>query len=288
MEGPLRIDARPHEIILFTLLIIARSPSQTVLNYILHSEEKGISRITLNRPDSLNAMNAEMRDELIDAMSRSTSNPEVKVVAIRGAGRAFCAGSDIADLKSGKLGRYASNAILMRSLTKAVEESEKVVVAAINGLALGGGLEFAMCCDLRYAAESAELGLPETNLGIIPGVGGTQRLPRLVGMTKAKELIFLGRRIGAKEAERIGLINRAIPDAEFDAAIDSILKELSERAPVALAAAKYAINKVWQAPALDAGLMYEREASNLCGESQDSTEGLSAFLEKRKPKFKGQ
>jgi enoyl-CoA hydratase/carnithine racemase len=247
----------------------------------------GVCRITLNRPDKLNTINTILRNELDAAFSDAARDKEIRVIVIAAAGRAFCAGADIEQFISGEFGGDAAGGIIMRQATRSIENCPQPVIAQINGFALGGGLEIALACDLRIASEDAELGLTEANLGAIPGAGGTQRLPRVVGVAKAKEMIFLGLRISGKEAERIGLVHKAVPASQLESTVSEITAQLLQKAPVSLAAAKAAINKVWEFTDLDSGMLWERDLANLCRETQDRQEGLKSFLEKRRPRFIG-
>ncbi|MDG6904889.1 MAG: enoyl-CoA hydratase/isomerase family protein [Nitrososphaerota archaeon] len=249
--------------------------------------ENGVLKITLNRPDKLNTLNTFMRNDLDHALTHASTDSSIRVIILTGAGRAFCAGADIEQFLSGELGRDAAGGVVMRHMIRTMENCPQPVIASVNGFALGGGLEMTLACDLRVASEAAEFGLTESNLGAIPGAGGTQRLPRVVGVAKAKEMIFLGMRITAKEAERIGLVHRCVPASELESQTNEIANQLLQKAPLSLAAAKSAINKVWEFTSLDSGLMWERDLANLCAESQDRQEGMSAFLEKRKPSFVG-
>jgi enoyl-CoA hydratase/carnithine racemase len=254
---------------------------------LFEKSSNGVCKITLNRPDKLNALNTVMRMDLDRAFSEASADTSVRVIVLTGSGRAFCAGADIEQFVSGELGRDAAGGIVMRHMIRSMENCPQPVIASVNGFALGGGLEMILACDLRIASEAAEFGLTESNLGAIPGAGGTQRLPRIVGVAKAKEMVFLGARISAKEAERIGLVHRCVPASELDSQTNEIVRQLLEKAPLSLAAAKAAINKVWEFTNLDSGLMWERDLANLCAESKDRQEGMKAFLEKRKPNFVG-
>ena len=243
----------------------------------------GVAVITLNRPDKLNALNAELLRELHTAITTCQHDPNVRVVVITGSGpKAFAAGADIAEL-------HANDAVggkLFAERGQAVERLGKPVIAAVNGFALGGGCELAMACHMRFAADSARFGQPEINLGIIPGYGGTQRLPRLVGLAKAYELILAGDMIDAAEALRIGLVNRVYAAADLLDQTRAFAQMLAAKAPLAL----YACLEATQASADVSGLegLYI-EASifgRTCG-SEDFKEGTQAFLEKRTPSFHG-
>lgn len=246
-----------------------------------------VCKIILNRPDKLNALNTVMRTELDHALNEASTDTSVRIIVLTGAGRAFCAGADIEQFVSGELGRDSAGGIAMRHMIRTIENCPQPVIAAVNGFALGGGLEMTLACDLRIASEDAEFGLTESNLGAIPGAGGTQRLPRIVGVAKAKEMIFLSMRLSGRDAERFGLVHKCVPAGQLEIATEDIVNQLLQKAPVSLAAAKSAINKVWEFTDLDSGLMWERDLANLCAESQDRQEGMKAFLEKRKPNFVG-
>ena len=246
-----------------------------------------VCKVTLNRPDKLNALNTVMRNELDSAFKTLASDSQTRVIVVTGAGRAFCAGGDIEQFASGELGRDAAGVTVMRRMIRSIENCPQPVIAQINGFAFGGGLEIALACDLRIASEEAELGLTEANLGAIPGNGGTQRLPRIVGVAKAKEMFFLALRISGKEAERIGLVHRAVPSSQLESHTMQVAEQLLQKAPLALAAGKAAINKVWEFTPLDSGLLWERDLANTCADTRDRQEGMKAFLEKRKPQFTG-
>lgn len=256
-------------------------------NNILLEKENLIAQITINRPP-VNALNAATIDELTQAFTELKDDPEVRVVIITGAGQyTFIAGADITgftqieDQEAGlKLIRKGQD------LFDLIETFPKPVIAAINGACLGGGNELAMSCDFRLAAESARFGQPEINLGIIPGWGGTQRLFRLVGRTKALELLLTGDLIKAADALRYGLVNKVVPDNELLAQSKNIARKLTMQAPLAMAAIKRAISYGTSQP-LAAGLEYEGRAFVEVFRTEDAQEGIRAFLGKYKPKFKG-
>ena len=247
----------------------------------------GIGWITVNRPDKLNALNVETVKELKDAFQEFQNDAEVKAVVLTGAGeKAFVAGADISefiDLDSEKGRHYA---VQGQELTKFIENFRKPVIAAINGYALGGGTEFALACHIRLASENAKLGQPEVKLGLIPGFGGTQRLPRLVGKGKAMEMILSGKVIDAKEAYEIGLVNKVIPAKDLLSETEAMAREIIKNAPLALEYAIEAINRGLD-ETLDAGLELEAEIFGRACSTEDSLEGAKAFLEKRKPNFRG-
>jgi len=248
----------------------------------------GIGWITVNRPDKLNALNVETVEELKVAFQDFHDDAEVKVVILTGAGeKAFVAGADISEfihLDAEKGRHYAQKG---QELTKFIENFRKPVLAAINGYALGGGTEFALACHIRLAAENAKFGQPEVKLGLIPGFGGTQRLPRLVGKGKAMELVLSGKVIDAKEAYEIGLVNKVIPAKDLLSEAEAMAKDIIKNAPLALEYAIEAINKGLD-KTLDAGLQLEAEIFGRSCATEDSQEGAKAFLEKRKPNFRGQ
>jgi enoyl-CoA hydratase len=250
-------------------------------NIILEKKDH-IAKITMNRPDALNALNMETRMEFLNAIEDVQNDDDVRVLIITGEGRAFVAGSDIKELKDTNM----LQARKVPRLGEAVENLEKPVIAAVNGFALGGGCEIAMACDIIVASETAKFGQPEINLGVIPGGGGTQRLPSIVGPQRAKELIFTGDLIDAKEAERIGLVNRVVPASELDSVVRSIAEKIAVKSPVATRLAKAAINRGLRSN-LETGLAYEKELYAQAQTTEDKTEGIAAFLEKRKPVFKG-
>ncbi len=254
---------------------------------ILEERRNEVALITLNRPEVMNALNVDMVRSLQDRMKTLHFDPLVRVVILTGAGeKAFCAGADLkerATLGENQVKEFIHD---LGNLFSFIENLHKPVIAAINGIALGGGTELALACDMRVASEGASMGLTETRLGIIPGAGGTQRLPRLVGRGKAKELIFTGRPVGASEGERMGLINRVC-------APDALLKEcfalaamICETAPIATQQAKFAINRGMEVD-LSTGLAIETSAYWLTLPTEDRTEALNAFREKRKPVFRG-
>ncbi|MGA2623219.1 MAG: enoyl-CoA hydratase-related protein [Bacteroidota bacterium] len=246
-----------------------------------------IAVVTVNRPDKLNALNAQCKNELRDLFMSLKTNHDVDAVILTGAGeKSFVAGTDISELatlnaETGK--EFASGG---QSLFDLIQHLGKPVIAAVNGYALGGGCELALACHMRIASENAKFGQPEVSLGIIPGYGGTQRLSRLVGSGKAAELILTGNQIDAQEALRIGLVNRVVPQKELLAAAEAIARTITSKGQIAIRIALKAINASMEMP-LSEGLKVEASLFGDCCSTQDAKEGVKAFLEKRKPEFKG-
>lgn len=246
-----------------------------------------IATLTLNRPAVMNAFNAAMVGALDEQLATLRFDAKVRVVIITGAGdKAFSAGADLkerAGMTPDEVKRFIYH---IRQLMDHVAQFPKPVIAAVNGVALGGGTELALAADIRLASDNATMGLTETRLAIIPGAGGTQRLPRLVGQGIAKELIFTGRRVDAKEALRIGLINQLHTCEELLEACRVLAREICRCGPIAVQQAKYAINHGMQAD-LETGLAIESNAYWICIPTEDRLEGLAAFGQKRKPEYKG-
>jgi enoyl-CoA hydratase len=253
----------------------------------LYEKSEGIATITINRPEALNALNAETAKEIMVRLEDAKNDGNIRVIVITGAGdRAFSAGADLKMMKDVTPVRGVELSRLGQQLGDQIEALGKPVIAAINGYALGGGLELAMACDLRIASENAWLGQPEINVGLIPGWGGTQRLPRFVGKGIAKEMIFTGKRIDAKTAERLGLVNAVVPADQLKSKIKEFALELAGKPPIAIKLSKALINNSTETHP-DVGLWQEAEAFGIVSSTEDFKEGVSAFLEKRKPKFKG-
>ncbi|WP_055479430.1 enoyl-CoA hydratase-related protein [Sphaerimonospora mesophila] len=244
-----------------------------------------IATIRLDRP-KLNALNRQMQEEIAEAARMVDADPEVHAVILYGGERSFAAGADIKEMSAMP---YAEMAVQSRSLQDcftAVARIGKPVIAAITGYALGGGCELALCADFRVAGESAKLGQPEITLGIIPGAGGTQRLPRLVGPARAKDLIFTGRHVDAAEALAIGLVDRVVPDVEVYTAALELAATFAQGPVAAVRAAKQAIDQGLETD-LDTGLEIERLQFSGLFATEDAREGMTAFTEKRRPKFTG-
>jgi enoyl-CoA hydratase len=253
----------------------------------IQKEEK-VATITIDRPDTLNAIRYHTMVEIGDALNNIEIDESIRVVVITGAGnKAFISGGDISVMaKDEGYIKTLSEVPKGQQITTQIENFPKPVIARINGIALGGGTEIALCCDIRIAAETAIMGVPEIKLGIIPGYGGTQRLPRVIGMAKAKELVLTGSHITAQEAYRIGLVNEVVPLAQLDNAVMKYAKKLSSKAPIALRMAKESLNIGTQAD-LKTGLDIEARCFTICYATEDRVEGMKAFMEKREPNFKG-
>jgi len=252
-------------------------------------DQRGVVAVwTIDRPDRMNALSRAALVALGKLAREAASNASVRAIVLCGAGdRAFCAGADLKERRGMTEEEVRAHLDLCRTEFGAIDRSPKPVVAAIHGLALGGGLELALCCDLRVAAPNAELALPETSIGIVPGGGGTQRLPRIVGEARAKEMVLLGRRVRAQEALAWGLVNRVAPAGRdvVDEAVEWI-RPVAEGAPVAQAAALEAVDRALD-ERLDVGLVVERAAYERTLVTEDRREALAAFAEKRKPAFRG-
>ncbi len=254
---------------------------------LLYRKEEGIGIVTINRPESLNALNGEVYTELSELFQEIENDPEVRVVILTGSGeKAFVAGADIAEMQPQSSVEIRSFIDKGRRASDRIYTLKKPVIAAVNGFALGGGLELAMCCDLRVASEKAKFGQPEINLGIIPGAGGTQRLTRLIGMTRAKELIYTGDVIDANTAFTMGLVNKVVPPENLMAEAKELARKLLSKSSIALALAKKAIT-TGAGTDLSSGLDLEAECFALGFATEDQKEGMAAFLQKRKPEFKG-
>jgi enoyl-CoA hydratase len=247
----------------------------------------GIAFVTINRPDKLNALNDQVVAELGQAAERITSDDSIRGVILTGAGpKAFVAGADIADLaKQGPFDGKA-RALHGQGVLRRLETCGKPVVAAVNGFALGGGCELALACHIRIASDTAKFGQPEVKLGIAPGYGGTQRLPRLVGKGRALQLILTGEMIDAAEAYRIGLVNKVVPAADLAAESEKLVRGILAMGPLAVRLALEAVERGLDM-SLDEGLLLEANHFGLLAATADMKEGLTAFLEKRAPKFAG-
>jgi enoyl-CoA hydratase len=253
---------------------------------IIFSKEDGIGWIQFNRPEKLNALNQEVLKELETVISRCEQDDEVRVIALKGNEKAFIAGADIEDMSKGDI-KYAYE---LTDLTMRVQERladlPKPTIAAISGYALGGGCEMALCCDFRIAAGNAVLGFPEIGLGIIPGGGGTQRLPRLVNLGVAAKMILAGENIKAEEAERVGLLDMVVTLDNLENEVKALASKLMMRPQIAIRAAKTSMRK-GLSTSLKEGLQIEQDLFCMLFGTKDQKEGMAAFIEKRKPHFIG-
>lgn len=251
---------------------------------LLFKKEGNVGILSINNPKSLNALNSTVLKEISTAIDMVEVDEEVNVLVITGEGKAFVAGADIAEMKNlnaeeaRKFGKIGSDVF------RKIELMEKPVIAAVNGFALGGGCELAMSCDIRIASERAKFGQPEVSLGITPGFSGTLRLPRLVGIAKAKELIYTGNIISAEEAEKIGLANKVVPQEELMNETLKLANKIASVAQIAVKYSKVAINRGIETD-IETGMAIERDVFGLCFATEDQTEGMIAFIEKRKPEF---
>jgi enoyl-CoA hydratase len=254
---------------------------------LFETDTTGVALVTINRPDKLNALSAAVIAELRDMFERIQGDPAIRAAIVTGAGeRAFVAGADIKELAAHSPLEMRDAARRGQDTFRLLEKSSKPSVAAINGFALGGGLELAMACTVRFASENARLGQPEVKLGLIPGYGGSQRLPRLVGRGRALELLLAGDPIAAAEAHRIGLVNAVVPQAELLNYSRAWLAKVLANGPVAVALTMETVDAGLDI-GLEEGLRLEAAAFGLCAATGDCREGTRAFLEKRKPAFAG-
>jgi enoyl-CoA hydratase len=261
-------------------------PMQAEYATILYETDGPTAWITLNRPEKRNAQSDELRAEMSAALERAGLDPDVHVVVVTGAGdQAFSAGADIDEFPTRQLVDGVANKARRRP-HETMRVLPKPVVAMVNGLALGGGCELVLAADLAVAADTAKFGQPEIRVGVIPGCGGTQVLPRLMGEKRAKEFIFTGRMMDADEALSYGIVNKVVPAAELREATEKMVSDLLRNSPAILKIAKMAVNKSLDLP-LTVGMDYERELFAMCFGTADQKEGAKAFFEKRKPEYTG-
>lgn len=251
---------------------------------LIYEKEGGVGIITLNRPERLNAINFQLAIELDQLLNEILEDAEARTLILTGAGRGFCAGADIKEMADPQAKRLPVGR--RYTFFNKIEDLDRPVIAAINGPANGGGLELALACDFRIASEAANFGLGEVKLGVMPAGGGTARLPRLIGVSRAKEFLYFGNRIDAEEAQRIGLVNRMVPAEKLMDEAKAWATELAERPPLSLKMLKYCVNLGMQMDLLGA-IDYEAKCAAILTASEDSVEGVRAFVEKRKPVFKG-
>lgn len=254
---------------------------------VLEERQDQVVILTLNRPNVMNALNFDMLRSLKEKIEALNFDKNARVIIITGAGdRAFCSGADLKERATLTEDQVREFIFTIRNLFTFIEFMSKPVIAAVNGIALGGGTELALACDIRIASTSATMGLTETRLAIIPGAGGTQRLPRLIGRGRAKELIFTGRRVEAREALEVGLVNKICPPEKLINECMEMAVMICEAGPIAIQQAKYAINYGLEVD-INTGLAIESNAYWITIPTEDRLEGLKAFREKRKPLYKG-
>lgn len=256
------------------------------LKYVIYEKSDGVAKVKLNRPEKLNALNPDVYNELEKVFIDCETVREVKVLIIMGNEKAFGAGADIDAMSKGDVVLAYQLTDQSQRVQERLSDMPKPTIAAISGYAIGGGLELALCCDFRIAADNAVLGFPEINLGVIPGGGGTQRLPRLVGMSRAAELIFVGEPIKADQAEKWGLVNKVVPLNELESECEKLAQKLMKKSPVTLRAAKNSM-RTGTNVGLKEALKIEQDIFCMLFGTSDQKEGMGAFLEKRKPTFTG-
>lgn len=255
---------------------------------ILLEVRNNIATITLNRPEAANAFSKQMLYDLQETLAEIKYDQNIRTVVITGAGeKVFCAGADLKERSTMSPVEVKQTVSLIRQVVNDVEQLPMPVIAAINGAAFGGGLELALACDIRVAVDTARVGLTETSLAIIPGAGGTQRLSRLIGIGKAKELIYTARRVDAHEAKELGILEHVVPNEELLSKAKEIAERIAENGPIAVTQAKLAINRGMEVD-LQTGLQIEQMAYAITIPTKDRIEGLTAFKEKRKPVYKGE
>ena len=247
--------------------------------------EEHIALIRLNRPDALNALNGQILDELAEAITEMDGSNKVRAIIVTGSEKAFAAGADIKEMADKSfVDMFVED--YFTGPTEAIQRCRKPIIAAVSGYCLGGGCELAMLCDFIIAADTAKFGQPEINLGVIPGMGGTQRLTRYVGKSKAMEMCLTGRFMDAAEAERAGLVSRVVPAKELMREAREAAVKIAEKSPLTVRAAKEAVNRSYETT-LREGLLFERRLFNALFSTEDQAEGMAAFAEKRTPQFRG-
>jgi enoyl-CoA hydratase/carnithine racemase len=256
---------------------------------LIYEKKEGVAWITLNNPKRHNALDCEMRQELKALLEDAGKDESVRVIVLKGSGKAFSAGADLRvylGLKPLDAMKWLKEVGTSLVITKIIRDIPKPVVAAVHGYCLGGGFELAMSCDIIIASEDAVFGQPEVNVGLIPGGGGSQRLPRLVGEKKAKELVFTGDMVSAKEMMELGLVNKVVPSNKLIDAVNEFAEKIKSKSPLIIAFAKEALNSSLEMN-LTEGLRYEASLFTQLFGTEDQKEGSKAFLEKRKPEWKG-
>ena len=252
---------------------------------ILVEVEGAVGTIRLNRPEALNALNSQLLDELAEALTEMDASPRVRAIVLTGSEKAFAAGADIKEMAAkGFVDMFLED--LFAAQSEAILRCRKPVIAAVAGYCLGGGCELAMMCDFIIAADTAKFGQPEVNLGVMPGIGGTQRLTRLVGKSKAMEMCLTGRMMDAAEAERAGLVTRVVPARDLVRDAHATAAKIAEKSPLAVRAIKEAVNRAYETT-LREGILFERRLFDALFATEDQAEGMAAFGEKRRPEFRG-
>ncbi|MBM4444655.1 MAG: enoyl-CoA hydratase/isomerase family protein [Chloroflexi bacterium] len=257
-------------------------------SHLVVEKKDGIGKIRVNRPDALNALHPDTHTQLQQALREFDADPEVRVIILTGTGRAFSSGADLKHISSvaDRPAEIVNYGRMFDATTYLIEHMSKVVIAMVNGLCLAGGIEVMQACDLAYAADDAKIGDQHANFGLIPTGGGTQRLPRLIPLRVARELLFTGDWLSAKDAEKWGLINKAVPADKLEETVMAVANKLKEKSPMASKFIKFAVNRGMQVD-LYTGIELEKSASMAHFQTADSREGISAFMEKRKPDFPG-
>ncbi|WP_312529377.1 enoyl-CoA hydratase [Paracoccus sp. (in: a-proteobacteria)] len=243
-----------------------------------------IALIRLNRPDALNALNSELLSELGDALAEADRNEKVRCVVVTGSEKAFAAGADIQEMSTLSYGDVVSSDLFGAEIEK-ILRTRKPIIAAVSGYCLGGGCELAMACDFIICAETAKFGQPEINLGVIPGIGGSQRLTRFIGKSKAMDMILTGRFMDATEAERAGLVSRVVPASKLIPEALAAAKKIAEKSMLSVSVAKECVNRAYETT-LSEGILFERRSFAGLFSTEDQKEGMAAFLEKRQPQFR--
>jgi enoyl-CoA hydratase len=264
----------------------AMGTSKSAEDVVVYAERDRIAWITLNRPDKLNALNRDVFQQLGVALDRLEASPDAVVGILHGAGRAFAAGADIQDYVDISVHAYRAFMDVGRAVSDRIASLRKPVIAAVQGFALGGGFELVLACDLVIAADNSRFGLPETKLGLVPGGGGTQRLPRLVGRMRATELLITGRFLTADEAQSWGIVNEVVPKADVLERAGALAASVVAQAPEAVSTIKRIVREGADAP-LPTALSLEQDATARLIVSEDAHEGIAAFIEKRQPRFGG-
>ena len=259
----------------------------TAAKHVLTEIKGRVATVTINRPDKRNALDAPTRQALIAAFDELKADPKVHVVVLTGTGKAFIAGADVREFVGKNPVTMLHGMLHERALLDVVETFPRPVIAMINGYCLGDGNELAMACDIRIASEEAKFGQPEVNLGMMPGGGATQRLPRLVGMGRALTMMYTGQILDSSEALRIGLVDSVVPEKQLVARTKVLAEVIASKSPVAITMIKEATRAAFRAP-LDDGIRHEQSLASIVFASKDMQEGLTAFLEKRQPKFTGE